>query len=224
MLNLVIFFAHSFAAQLFLADTVCLICLDNPVTTLFRPCGHFCACDACAVQVKEMTCPMCRAEVSGTMSAEPMGLHDDKVSAILWCKAFYQQCIPDAYKYRPNHQEDFSNYLKWLKQNDWFMKPTSKKEYKFMSMFKYYLQYEAVETIKKLEINGRNVRPMKAVGVWVDSVLDAALDAYKKKREIDLAQIERQTAIHLHDDSFSELKTEFESYKKEIIDEMLDWK
>ena len=151
MLNLVMFFVHAFAAQLFVSDTVCLVCLDNPVTTIFRPCGHFCACDECATQLKEKPCPICRVEVSGIMSTDTSDLHNS-VSAILWSKAFYQQCVPNAYKYRPNHEEHFNGFLKKYKQRPGVLETTSKEDEKtgHMSMFKYYFLYEVFQTIQKL--------------------------------------------------------------------------
>jgi hypothetical protein len=45
----------------------CVVCLDAPPACVFAPCGHVCACAACARRVGE-TCPMCRARVR---SAQP---------------------------------------------------------------------------------------------------------------------------------------------------------
>lgn len=40
----------------------CTVCLENPKTIAFRPCGHFCCCVSCAAKVQE--CPFCRALIT----------------------------------------------------------------------------------------------------------------------------------------------------------------
>jgi hypothetical protein len=45
----------------------CVVCLDAPPACVFAPCGHACACAACAQRVGK-TCPVCRARVR---SAQP---------------------------------------------------------------------------------------------------------------------------------------------------------
>ena len=42
-------------------DTTCIVCFTNPKTHMAVPCGHQCACDACAAQMKQ--CPYCREDV-----------------------------------------------------------------------------------------------------------------------------------------------------------------
>jgi len=44
----------------------CCVCMDAAKTFMFAPCGHRCACEACAKDVMSTTreCPMCRAAVS----------------------------------------------------------------------------------------------------------------------------------------------------------------
>ena len=42
-------------------ETTCIVCMANPKTHLAAPCGHHCACDACADQMKH--CPICRQAV-----------------------------------------------------------------------------------------------------------------------------------------------------------------
>ena len=37
---------------------VCRVCMDNPVSAVFCPCGHHMACYKCALVCK--TCPLCR--------------------------------------------------------------------------------------------------------------------------------------------------------------------
>lgn len=42
--------------------TVCVVCMDNPRTMTFVPCGHYCVCAACAKTLEaKKVCPMCRA-------------------------------------------------------------------------------------------------------------------------------------------------------------------
>lgn len=43
----------------------CVICLDQPIDTLFEPCNHICACGPCAAQITT-NCPMCRALITAT--------------------------------------------------------------------------------------------------------------------------------------------------------------
>jgi hypothetical protein len=39
----------------------CKICLEEEMRLVFQPCGHFCACVDCGLQV--LTCPICRVEI-----------------------------------------------------------------------------------------------------------------------------------------------------------------
>jgi len=45
--------------------SVCVVCMDAPVTHAFLPCGHRCVCkqDAAALMARDMVCPMCRMRV-----------------------------------------------------------------------------------------------------------------------------------------------------------------
>ena len=43
-------------------ETTCIVCMANPKTHLAAPCGHHCACDVCADQMKH--CPICRQAVA----------------------------------------------------------------------------------------------------------------------------------------------------------------
>ncbi|XP_052080097.1 baculoviral IAP repeat-containing protein 7-like isoform X2 [Mytilus californianus] len=45
----------------------CKICLDEPVTIVFLPCGHMAACINCAPALRR--CPICRAFIKGTVKA-----------------------------------------------------------------------------------------------------------------------------------------------------------
>jgi len=40
---------------------VCKICYDEPMTVLFRPCGHLLTCRSCAQQLSN--CPICRQSI-----------------------------------------------------------------------------------------------------------------------------------------------------------------
>ena len=48
------------------ATDECCVCMDAPKHFMFAPCGHRCACEACAKDVMSTTreCPMCRAAAS----------------------------------------------------------------------------------------------------------------------------------------------------------------
>ena len=39
----------------------CRVCMDNPISAVFCPCGHHIACYECAVRVPR--CPLCREEI-----------------------------------------------------------------------------------------------------------------------------------------------------------------
>ena len=43
----------------------CKICLDKPVQTVLKPCGHSLMCVACAQSVKQ--CPICRQKIEETI-------------------------------------------------------------------------------------------------------------------------------------------------------------
>ncbi|CAC5393826.1 BIRC7_8 [Mytilus coruscus] len=45
----------------------CKICLDEPITIVFLPCGHLAACGSCAPALRR--CPICRAFIKGTVKA-----------------------------------------------------------------------------------------------------------------------------------------------------------
>jgi hypothetical protein len=46
-------------------ERTCKICMDEPSNVVFLPCGHLCACTTCAPALR--TCPMCRANIRGTL-------------------------------------------------------------------------------------------------------------------------------------------------------------
>lgn len=39
----------------------CVVCLLQPATRVFVPCGHFCICAGCAPRIDER-CPICRQQ------------------------------------------------------------------------------------------------------------------------------------------------------------------
>lgn len=52
------------------AEEECQICFDAPRTHLFLPCGHRCACNACATIIAggdHPLCPICRKATTGTL-------------------------------------------------------------------------------------------------------------------------------------------------------------
>ena len=50
----------AFAAQMFKASE-CVVCIENEAVMALMPCGHRCACEACAPNLRN--CPMCRQPV-----------------------------------------------------------------------------------------------------------------------------------------------------------------
>ena len=52
------------------SSSTCIICMENPTTRLFTPCGHHCICGPCAVKYHDSCgrrsgCPMCRVRYTG---------------------------------------------------------------------------------------------------------------------------------------------------------------
>lgn len=45
----------------------CGICMDNAPNVLIQPCGHFCICEPCSVELK--TCPRCRVHITRLLPA-----------------------------------------------------------------------------------------------------------------------------------------------------------
>lgn len=54
----------------------CAICMNDTdmkpdiVFVILAPCGHYCSCNECAVQLK--TCPMCRANISQIVTRDQL--------------------------------------------------------------------------------------------------------------------------------------------------------
>jgi baculoviral IAP repeat-containing protein 7/8 len=46
-------------------DNLCKICLERELRLVFLPCGHFCACLTCGLQVN--ACPICRGQVKSVV-------------------------------------------------------------------------------------------------------------------------------------------------------------
>ena len=46
-------------------DRDCLVCFENPHTIIFVPCGHYCICNECNINLKKNNyiCPMCRSHI-----------------------------------------------------------------------------------------------------------------------------------------------------------------
>ena len=43
-------------------ETTCIVCFEEPKSTIAVPCGHWSVCASCSAQLDE--CPYCRAEVA----------------------------------------------------------------------------------------------------------------------------------------------------------------
>ncbi|KAK3085257.1 hypothetical protein FSP39_000761 [Pinctada imbricata] len=43
----------------------CVVCMDNPINTVFLPCRHSKCCRECASSLQ--LCPLCRARINETM-------------------------------------------------------------------------------------------------------------------------------------------------------------
>lgn len=64
------------------AAVECLVCSDAPRDTLFDPCGHVCACFACAARVKK--CLLCRATVGSRVRIEECLVCSDRPAGVLF--------------------------------------------------------------------------------------------------------------------------------------------
>lgn len=40
----------------------CVVCMDQNKAVIFIPCGHYCCCDNCSLQLNQ-TCPICRSSI-----------------------------------------------------------------------------------------------------------------------------------------------------------------
>ena len=43
---------------------LCKICMENEISFVFIPCGHFITCENCAVNRDLKICPMCRKQIT----------------------------------------------------------------------------------------------------------------------------------------------------------------
>ncbi len=52
----------------------CVVCLDAPYDVVFAPCGHFCACAACAARVVsgQGVCLICRGAIHHTIPRDQL--------------------------------------------------------------------------------------------------------------------------------------------------------
>lgn len=52
----------------------CAVCLENPKTIVFDPCGHYYVCNVCATRLSQ--CPICRTSIRGRID-KSLVLGDD---------------------------------------------------------------------------------------------------------------------------------------------------
>ena len=50
-------------AKNFEEERLCKICMENQISFVFIPCGHFITCENCAVNGDLKICPMCRKQI-----------------------------------------------------------------------------------------------------------------------------------------------------------------
>ena len=50
-------------AKNFEEERLCKICMENQISFVFIPCGHFTTCENCAVNGDLKICPMCRKQI-----------------------------------------------------------------------------------------------------------------------------------------------------------------
>ena len=46
----------------------CSICMDTPKTHVIVPCGHYCACLPCSLNIQNKYCPMCRTQFDSVVA------------------------------------------------------------------------------------------------------------------------------------------------------------
>jgi hypothetical protein len=51
-------------------ETLCVVCLDAPKDHIVLPCGHMCACGACAQLLRDR-CPVCRGPIEHITQVSP---------------------------------------------------------------------------------------------------------------------------------------------------------
>jgi len=46
-------------------DTECIVCMSEDKSVVFAPCGHYCSCESCAIQINHSQgkCPICRTRI-----------------------------------------------------------------------------------------------------------------------------------------------------------------
>ncbi len=56
-------------------DNDCCVCLDEKVSVVFSPCGHYCCCEGCSIQLisqqsSKTECPLCRTPIDRYVAME----------------------------------------------------------------------------------------------------------------------------------------------------------
>ena len=44
------------------SESECVVCMDQDKAVIFIPCGHYCCCENCSLQLNQ-TCPICRSTI-----------------------------------------------------------------------------------------------------------------------------------------------------------------
>lgn len=60
-------------SQIYTDDNVedCIICMEEPKSTIFAPCGHFYSCQDCSKRIKQ--CPICRSHITSMIHKSEFG-------------------------------------------------------------------------------------------------------------------------------------------------------
>lgn len=57
-------------------DGECVVCMDQPISTCLRPCGHIALCSKCAARLRQSrpaACPICRSQIESVLTTNEVG-------------------------------------------------------------------------------------------------------------------------------------------------------
>ena len=55
----------------FIGKKICIVCISNEISIIFRPCNHLCVCEKCSEKVN--ICPMCRQLIASKIKVKLPG-------------------------------------------------------------------------------------------------------------------------------------------------------
>ena len=55
----------------FVSKKICIVCIENEICMIFRPCNHLCVCENCSEKIN--ICPMCRQLITSKIKVKLPG-------------------------------------------------------------------------------------------------------------------------------------------------------